>query len=108
MTTVLRSIQYKKYTRALCLLDPYALDMTCTIERAGVTTFSGQVSTASLHRKIETLIEYLLRSNPVPAGSVLLTGTGIIVNEEAALRPGDVVTISVPEIGELRNTAAVI
>jgi len=50
----------------------------------------------------------VLRSNPVPAGSVLLTGTGIIVNEDAALAPGDVVTISVPEIGELRNTAAIV
>jgi 2-dehydro-3-deoxy-D-arabinonate dehydratase len=90
------------------LTDPYSLEMTCTIERNGNVTFSGRVSTASLHRKIETLIEYLLRSNPVPAGSVLLTGTGIIVTEAAALAPGDVVTVSVPEIGELRNTAAIV
>ena len=44
----------------------------------------------------------------MPAGSVLLTGTGIIVPENAALAPGDVVTISIPEIGELANTAAMV
>ena len=48
-------------------------------------------------------MEYLTRSNSVPAGTVLLTGTGIIAPREAALAPGDIVTISVPEIGELVN-----
>jgi len=85
------------------LPDPYALEMSCTIERGDHVIFSGSVSTRALHRKIETLIEYLLLANPVPAASVLLTGTGIIVTEEAALAPGDVVTIRVPEIGELSN-----
>jgi 2-dehydro-3-deoxy-D-arabinonate dehydratase len=88
--------------------DPYALEMTCTIERDGRTTFSGSVSTGQMSRKFETLIEYLLRANPVPAGSVMLTGTGIIVTEEAALVAGDTVTITIPEIGTLRNTAALI
>ncbi|MGO9256502.1 MAG: fumarylacetoacetate hydrolase family protein [Bryobacteraceae bacterium] len=88
------------------LPDPYALQMTCTITRGGRELFSGGVSTARLHRRVETLIEYLLRANRVPCGSVLLTGTGIIVPQEAALEPGDVVAIRVPEIGELSNPAA--
>ena len=70
--------------------------------------FSGTTSTAKLHRKIETMVEYLVRSNPVPAGSVLCTGTGIIVTEESALKPGDVVRIKVAEIGELANTCALV
>lgn len=90
------------------LADPYKLEMTCTITRGGNTTFTGQVSTARLHRKLETLVEYLLRANPVPAASVLLTGTGIIVTEEAALAAGDIVSIRVPEIGELVNSAAIV
>lgn len=90
------------------IAEPRNLDMTCTIERGGVTIFSGQTSTSRLGRKIETLIEYLMRANPVPAGSVLLTGTGIIVTEESALAAGDVVTIQVKEIGTLRNTAVVV
>ncbi len=88
--------------------DPYRLEMSCTITRSGQTLFAGNVSTCRLHRRLETLVEYLLRANPVPAGSVLLTGTGIIVPEEAALAPGDAVTIRVPEIGELTNTAAMV
>ena len=35
---------------------------------------------------------------------MVLTGTGIIVPQEAALAPGDVVTIRVPEIGELSQS----
>jgi 2-dehydro-3-deoxy-D-arabinonate dehydratase len=90
------------------LKDPYSLTLTCTIERGGKTIFQGEVSTSRLHRKLETLIEYLLRANNVPAGSVLLTGTGIIVKEDAALAPGDSVSIRVPEIGTLTNTAAAV
>ena len=90
------------------LTDPYSLEMTCTITRDGEQRFSGGVSTSKLNRKFESLIEYLLRANHVPAGTVLLTGTGIIVPEDAALAPGDVVTISIPEIGELSNRAAIV
>jgi 2-dehydro-3-deoxy-D-arabinonate dehydratase len=88
------------------LPDPYNLEMTCTIMRGATQRFAGSISTSKLHRKIETLLEYLLRANHVPAGSVVLTGTGIIVTKESALAPGDVVTITVPEIGELSNPAA--
>lgn len=90
------------------LTDPYNLTMTCTIRRGEEIIFQGETSTSRLSRKIETLIEYLTRANSVPRGSVLLTGTGIIVNEQAALQPGDVVTIRVPEIGELTNVAAAV
>jgi len=90
------------------LTDPYNLRMTCEILRGDEVRFSGSTSTAKLHRKIEDIVGYLTRSNQVPAGSVLCTGTGIIVTEEVALAPGDVVRIWVREIGELANTAAVV
>ncbi len=90
------------------LPDPYNLEITCTITRNGQPRFSGSVSTAKLHRRFETLIGYLQRANRTPAGTVLLTGTGIIVPEDAALAPGDVVTIRIPEIGELTNHAQTI
>jgi len=83
--------------------DPYQLEMSCTITRNGSERFSSSVSLARLRRRFDELVGYLLRSNPVPSGSVLLTGTGIIVPQEAALEPGDVVAIRVPEIGELVN-----
>jgi 2-dehydro-3-deoxy-D-arabinonate dehydratase len=90
------------------LKDPYNLTLTCSIEREGKKIFEGTVSTSRLHRKLETLVEYLLRANNVPAGSVLLTGTGIIVKEDAALAPGDSVSISAPEIGTLTNTTTIV
>ena len=90
------------------MADPYALEMTCTIQRGGTTLFSGKTSTAKLHRKFDELLGYLLKANPVPAASVLLTGTGIIVTEVAALAPGDTVSIAVPEIGELSNPAVLV
>ncbi|MDX2178101.1 MAG: fumarylacetoacetate hydrolase family protein [Bryobacteraceae bacterium] len=88
--------------------DPYSLEMTCTIKRGDATIFSGGTSTGKLGRKIETLVEYLMRSNPVPCGTVLLTGTGIIVKEDAALAPGDICEIDVSKIGLLSNVAAVV
>lgn len=87
------------------LTDPYNLEITCRITRGERVLFEGSVSTAKMNRRIETLVEYVYRANSVPSGSVLCTGTGIIVKEDAALAPGDVVTIFVPEIGELSNPA---
>jgi 2-dehydro-3-deoxy-D-arabinonate dehydratase len=86
--------------------DVRALRMTCQIVRDGRTLFSETVGINKLNRTIETLIEYLLRCNPAPAGTLLLTGTGIIAPQEAALAPGDIVTIAIPQIGELRNPVA--
>lgn len=88
--------------------DLRALQMTCKIERGGRTLFSGAVGIDKLGRSIETLIDYLLRCNPAPPGTVLLTGTGIIATQEAALAPGDIVSIAIPQIGELRNPAALV
>ena len=90
------------------IADPYDLMMSCSIARDGATIFSGSCSTAKLRRKFEEIISYLLRGNSVPTGTVLLTGTGIIVTEEAALKPGDVTTIRLDAIGELANPAALV
>lgn len=88
--------------------DPYQISVTCRIERAGKVVFEGSTSTARLNRKFETIVEYLRRANPVPAGTVLCTGTGIIVKEDAALAEGDLVTIESPAIGALRNPVFVV
>ena len=90
------------------IADPYSLDMTCVITRGELTTFEGKTSTGKLGRKIESLVEYLLQSNPVPCGSVVLTGTGIIVTQESALAPGDVVTITTSGIGTLSNHCVIV
>ena len=87
--------------------DPHALEMSIHICRDGQQIFEARVSTSDLVRTLET-IDYLLRANPVPPGSVLLTGLGIMVHREAAPAPGDSVTIRMPQLGELTNTATVL
>jgi 2-dehydro-3-deoxy-D-arabinonate dehydratase len=88
--------------------DPKNLDMTCRITRGDRVTFEGAANTARLTRSLDTLVAYLTRSNPVPVGTVVLTGTGIIVTEAAALAPGDVVSIRVAQIGELVNPVVMV
>ncbi len=41
--------------------------------------------------------------NPVPPGSVLLTGTGLVPPDTFTLLPGHFVEIHVPQIGTLVN-----
>ncbi len=88
--------------------DPYNLTMTCTIRRGDRTIFEGSVSTSKLARRFEQLADYLRRANPAPAATVMLTGTGIIVTEDAALAAGDEVIIEVAQIGRLSNRAVVV
>lgn len=88
--------------------NPYGLELTCRILRNGQTLFSGSTLTSRLNRKLESIVDFLLRSNPVPSGSVLATGTGIIVQEKDALQPGDVVEIECAQIGVLTNTVTVV
>jgi 2-dehydro-3-deoxy-D-arabinonate dehydratase len=88
--------------------NPSALMLTCRVTRNGQETFSGSASTASMKRPFAELIACLRHSNPVPTGTVLATGTGIIQPMTAGLEPGDVVTIACPELGELRNPVAIV
>ena len=70
---------------------------------AGEELFAGETSTSRMKRSFEDLVAYLVRDNPVPPGSVLLTGTGLVPPDDFTLEPGHVVEISVPGIGTLSN-----
>jgi 2-dehydro-3-deoxy-D-arabinonate dehydratase len=59
-----------------------------------------------MRRSIVELIAYLFRDNPVPTGSVLLTGTGLVPPDDVGLTPGQSVEIRIPGIGVLRNPVA--
>ena len=83
------------------LTDPYNLEITARICRNGEVIFSGSANTDQIRHPFETLTAFLIRNNPVPVGTVVSTGTGIIVTEDAALQAGDVVEIEVDEIGLL-------
>jgi 2-dehydro-3-deoxy-D-arabinonate dehydratase len=87
------------------LTDPYNLEIACTITRGETEVYSATGKTSGLRHKINEMVEYLMRSNAVPSGSVLLTGSPVPVSEDARLQPGDVISVRSPQIGELRNTA---
>ena len=69
----------------------------------GKIVFEGETSTARMKRSFEELVEWLVRDNPVPQGSILLTGTGLVPPDDFTLKPGHFVEIHVPEIGTLVN-----
>jgi 2-dehydro-3-deoxy-D-arabinonate dehydratase len=85
--------------------NPYGLVVIARIRRGDATIFEDRAETHRIRRHLEELVAYLRRDNPIPAGTVVLTGTGIIVSAEHALREGDVVEIEIPGLGTLRNTA---
>lgn len=76
-------------------LEIYAAD--------GSTVIETSTSTGSMKRGLRELVDWLLRDNPVPAGSILYTGTGIVPPDDVALAPGMRTVVRIPGIGELRN-----
>lgn len=79
-----------------------------TIERDRAIAFYGQIKTSQIHRQMAELVTYLGRCNNFPDGVVLLTGTGIVPPSEFTLGAGDVVTITIDNIGTLVNTVKVV
>lgn len=85
--------------------DPYGLTVIGRIRRGNQVLFEDRVETSRIKRRLEELVDYLRRDNPIPAGTVICTGTGVIVSAEHALGEGDIVEIEIPGIGFLRNPA---
>jgi 2-dehydro-3-deoxy-D-arabinonate dehydratase len=72
----------------------------------GAELFDGSTSTERMTRRFDELVSWVRRDNPVPAGSVLLTGTGLVPPDDFTLTPGQRVEITVPGIGTLVNPVA--
>ena len=84
------------------LAGPFEIRMRILSE-GGREVFAGETSTARMKRTFADLVTFLLRENPVPPGSVLLTGTGLVPPDDFTLEPGQQVEIEVPGIGILAN-----
>lgn len=80
------------------------VEISVAIERGGEVAFSGQTSTAAIHRSLAELVEYLGRCKRFPYGAMLFTGTGIVPPDTFTLAEGDTVRIRIDPIGELVNT----
>ncbi|HZU08566.1 MAG TPA: fumarylacetoacetate hydrolase family protein [Pseudacidobacterium sp.] len=92
------------------LLSDAPLAKTTAIQleilRKGRTAYSGSTTLAELKREPEHLVEYLFRDNTFPQGVFLMTGTGIVPGDGFTLSSGDVVKISIDQIGLLENPVA--
>ena len=84
-------------------LDLGALAITVSVRRDGTVAWSGETSTASLHRELGELVEYLFLASSFPHGAVLSTGTGLVPELSFTLAPGDEVEIGVAGVGTLTN-----
>ena len=84
-------------------VDGQHLTISMTIRRHGAPVFQGEVSTAKMRRSLTELVGYLARYNDFPYGAVLLTGTGIVPDDDFTLWDGDEVSIEIETIGILRN-----
>ena len=82
--------------------EPFEIELRL-VDQRGRVVFEGRTSTAKMRRSFEELAAWLMRDNPVPAGSVLLTGTGLVPPDDVALAPGQHVEITIPRIGKLVN-----
>jgi 2-dehydro-3-deoxy-D-arabinonate dehydratase len=90
---------------AILLADGVAAEfsISCRILREDKEVFHGITDTGQMHRTFENLVRCLGLHNTLPAMTVLLTGTGIVPPDSFTLRDADVVEISSPAIGFLRN-----
>lgn len=86
--------------------DPKQLTIQLVIKRDQDDVFEGEINLSQMNRSFEELIDHLTRENDFPNGVFLMTGTGIVPPDHFTLRGGDVIEITIPEIGTLANTVA--
>jgi 2-dehydro-3-deoxy-D-arabinonate dehydratase len=86
--------------------DPRSLAISLSIRRGEKVCFEGSTSVGRMKRSMDELIAYLFRDQEFPHGVILLTGTGIVPPDHLTLLSGDLVEITIPEIGTLRNPVA--
>ncbi|MFO7291239.1 MAG: fumarylacetoacetate hydrolase family protein [Bacillota bacterium] len=83
--------------------DPYRFEISCRIYRGGRKVFEESATTGRMKRKMEELVSFLIRDNPIFDGTVLLTGTCIVPPDDFTLREGDRIEIEISGIGTLTN-----
>jgi 2-dehydro-3-deoxy-D-arabinonate dehydratase len=85
------------------IIDPYDLSITLEIERHSEAAWHGEASTGQLRRRLDELVDYLFRADVHPDGVILSTGTCLVPEAPFTLEPGDVVRITIGEVGTLQN-----
>jgi 2-dehydro-3-deoxy-D-arabinonate dehydratase len=76
------------------------------ILRGDTSVFTGSTTLAELRRTPEQLARFLFRDNSFPDGAYLMTGTGIVPQNEFSLASGDFIRVAIDGIGVLENYVA--
>ena len=105
--------QAKTYDKCACLgpglyipKDPLSLETKISIEiqRADDVLFTGETSLSQMKRSPEELTAFLFRETSFEKGVFLMTGTGIVPDNNFSLEQGDTVSISIDLVGYLLNS----
>jgi 2-dehydro-3-deoxy-D-arabinonate dehydratase len=84
--------------------EPQGFEIAMRIsDEDGEVLYHESATTAEMERSFAELASWLVRDNPIPTGTVLLTGAGLVPPDDVNLQPGHWVEIHVPEIGTLVN-----
>ena len=90
-------------TLAEFMPDPEAIGIHLAVLRRHAIVFEGKTNAGQMHRTFRDLIDYLGRDNTFRYGAVLLTGTGIVPDDDFRLKAGDIINITIDGIGTLVN-----
>ncbi len=95
---------------ALVVCDPLPTTtaIRVMIERDGTEVFSGETDLSQIKRGMDELAGFLFRCNEFPDGALLMTGTGVVPGSDFTLAAGDVVRISIDQLGTLENHVEVV
>ena len=73
------------------------------IKRRGASVFAGATTLAQIKRDVGELADWLYRDNAFPSGAYLMTGTGIVPDDDFTLQVGDEIRIEIDGVGTLVN-----
>jgi len=87
-------------------LLPTTTSIGLTIQRQQKQVFIGSANLGNLKRSPRELVDFLCRENTFPHGAFLLTGTGVVPDNNFTLMRGDLIRIDIEGIGSLENHVA--
>jgi 2-dehydro-3-deoxy-D-arabinonate dehydratase len=90
------------------MVSSEVFEVTVDIRRKNESVFSGSTSTANMRRSFRELVDWLGRSMSYPVGAIVMTGTGVVPDRNFTLQEGDLVEISISDLGVLSNSVEVI
>jgi 2-dehydro-3-deoxy-D-arabinonate dehydratase len=85
---------------------PVTTSIKLAIQRRQKLVFEGSTNLENLKRTPTELADFLCRENTFPHGAFLLTGTGIVPEDNFTLLHGDLIKIDIEGIGALQNQVA--